>query len=222
MGARFINNDGTPISKLVGVKKQYENINGVFEPVYYDGYVLFNGLTAYSNAYIDLGHQGDSSNTFICDCTLLSIPTSNENPFGSIGSAFNSLSIYSVCSAASINISKWYNSSNSNSLSKAIAVGRYKLIASNAYVSINSSTQNGTTPSYTTAKNIFAFAGNNNGTPYQYFKGIIHSFKEYSSSGVLLYHYVPARRNSDNKLGLLDVVNGVFYTNAAGSGSFSV
>ena len=73
MGARYINNDGTPISKLAGVKKQYENINGVFKPVYYDGYVLYNGLTTDGTAYIDLGHKGYGNNTHIIDFTLTTL-----------------------------------------------------------------------------------------------------------------------------------------------------
>lgn len=66
MGARYINNDGTPISKLAGVKKQYENINGVFKPVYYDGYVLYNSLTTDGTAYIDLGHKGYGNKHSYC------------------------------------------------------------------------------------------------------------------------------------------------------------
>ena len=75
MGARFINNDGTPIKKVVGAKKQYENINGVFKPVYYDGYVLYNGLTTDGTAYIDLGRKGDGNNTHIVDFTLTDLST---------------------------------------------------------------------------------------------------------------------------------------------------
>ena len=36
----------------------------------------------------------------------------------------------------------------------------------------------------------------------------------------LIRHFIPAERNSDNVLGMLDIVNGVFYTNS-GSGSFT-
>ena len=38
-------------------------------------------------------------------------------------------------------------------------------------------------------------------------------------AGVLVRNFIPAKRNSDNVLGLYDLVNNVFYTNA-GSGTF--
>ena len=51
-------------------------------------------------------------------------------------------------------------------------------------------------------------------------KDILYSFKVYRS-GELIHDYVPAKRSSDGKIGLYDVVDDVFFTNANSSGSFT-
>ena len=50
-------------------------------------------------------------------------------------------------------------------------------------------------------------------------KDILYSFKVYRS-GELIHDYVPAKRSSDGKIGLYDVVDDVFFTNASPYGSF--
>ena len=42
-----------------------------------------------------------------------------------------------------------------------------------------------------------------------------------TQNGVVIHNFVPARRNSDDVLGLYDTITGTFKTNAAGSGAFS-
>ena len=229
MGARYINNDGTPIKKVVGAKKQYENINGVFEPVFYDGYVLYNGLTTDGTAYIDLGRKGYGNNTHIIDFTLTDL-SADVGIYGDRTGSGKRIGIlyYKTSNALIIDND---DSDFANRLTLATpTVGRYKVTISATKTTILHNgilgEKNYTAPvcsETNSSLKVFRYRKYTE-TPITYFQGIstVHSIKEYSSSGVLLYHYVPARRNSDNALGLLDVVNGVFYTNAAGSGSFSV
>ena len=47
----------------------------------------------------------------------------------------------------------------------------------------------------------------------------MYYFKLYDSSGILVRDYIPVRRDSDGVLGMYDLVNGVFYSNA-GTGTF--
>lgn len=47
----------------------------------------------------------------------------------------------------------------------------------------------------------------------------IYSLKVYDLNGVLIRHFVPCYRKSDNIIGLYDIVNNVFYTNS-GTGTF--
>ncbi len=51
------------------------------------------------------------------------------------------------------------------------------------------------------------------------FKGYAYSFKVYDDNNNLVRNMIPAKRNSDNAIGMYDTVGGRFYENA-GSGSF--
>lgn len=65
--------------------------------------------------------------------------------------------------------------------------------------------------------NIYLFGCNNAGSVMsQYIGGTIYYCKMYDND-VLVRDYVPCYRNSDNEVGLYDLVNGVFYTNAGTS-----
>lgn len=228
MGARYINNDGTPIKKVVGAKKQYEKINGVFKPVYYDGYVLYNSLTTDGTAYIDLGHKGDGNNTHIIDFTLTTL-SGDVGVYGNRSNDANWLGIFYYKGDNVVQADNQESSNNNRLTLPAATIGRYLATFSATKTTV---LHNGvlnekiyTTPVCSeTYNNLEVFRYPRFGTPTTYFQGSlpVHSIEEYSPSGLLLHQYVPARRISDVVLGLLDVVDGVFHTNAAGSGSFSV
>ena len=48
----------------------------------------------------------------------------------------------------------------------------------------------------------------------------IYYAKFYDGNGNLIYHFVPCYRKSDNKIGMYEVINGVFYQNS-GTGNFT-
>ena len=228
MGARYINNDGTPISKLAGVKKQYENINGVFKPVYYDGYVLYNGLTTDGTAYIDLGHKGYGNNTHIIDFTLTTL-SGHVGVYGNRTNEGNWLGLFYSKDYNTIYADNQETGSGNRFALPAVTLGRYLVtISATKTTLLHDGVLNEriyTTPVCSeTYNNLEVFRYPTVGTPTKYFQNslTVHSIEEYSPSGLLLYQYVPARRISDGVLGLLDMVDGVFHTNAAGSGSFSV
>ena len=228
MGARYINNDGTPIKKVVGAKKQYENINGVFKPVYYDGYVLYNGLTTDGTAYIDLGHKGYGNNTHIIDFTLTTL-SGHVGVYGNRVDVTNRLGIFYYKDNNSVYADNQESGVVNRLILSAATLGRYLVTFSATKTTLlHDGVLNEviyTTPVCSeTYNNLEVFRYPKVGTPTTYFQNslTVHSIEEYSPSGLLLHQYVPARRISDVVLGLLDVVNGVFHTNAAGSGSFSV
>ena len=228
MGARFINNDGTPIKKVVGAKKQYENINGVFKPVYYDGYVLYNGLTTDGTAYIDLGHKGYGNNTHIIDFTLTTL-SSHVGVYGNRIGGTNWLGIFYYKNDNNIYADNGATGYENRLKLSAPTLGRYLVTFSATKTTLlHDGVLNEkiyTTPVCSeTYNNLEVFRYPRSGTPTTYYQNslTVHSIEEYSPSGLLLHQYVPARRISDVVLGLLDVVDGVFHTNAAGSGSFSV
>ena len=192
MGARYINNDGTPVKKVVGAKKQYENINGVFEPVFYDGYILYNELTSDGNAYIDLGHKGDSTHRYELYLEI-NKPSGEAGCFGTrIGNAatkghyltLNSSTIYSGISDGASNIWKNVQAQASNKI-------KVSYTASKIEVTINGTTTSGTgnVANFITDGNLFAFALNISGTStLMKSNAKYHSIKEYDANGVLLYH----------------------------------
>ena len=228
MGARYINNDGTPIKKVVGVKKQYENINGVFKPVYYDGYVLYNGLTTDGTAYIDLGHKGYGNNTHIIDFTLTTL-SSHVGVYGTRANEGNWLGILYYKDNNSLSADNQETGSGNRLTLSPTTLGRYLVTFSATKTTLlHDGVLNEkiyTVPVCSeTYNNLEVFRYPRIGTPTTYFQNslTVHSIEEYTPSGLLLHQYVPARRISDVVLGLLDVVDGVFHTNAADSGSFSV
>ncbi len=66
--------------------------------------------------------------------------------------------------------------------------------------------------------NMFVFAANRSGSAGEYSSTKLYNFKIWDI-GVLVRNFIPVKRNSDNTLGLYDMVEDVFYTNS-GSGSF--
>ena len=228
MGARFINNDGTPIKKVVGAKKQYENINGVFVPVFYDGYILYNSLTTDGTAYIDLGHKGDGNNTHIIDFTLTTL-SGDVGIYGNRIDGNKQFGIFYHKDSNTLYADNRESGDKDRLTLSAPTLGRYLVTFSATKTTLLhdgvSTRLIYTTPVCSeTYNNLEVFRYPKKGTPTTYFQNslTVHSIEEYSPSGLLLHQYVPARRISDVVLGLLDVVDGVFHTNAAGSGSFSV
>ena len=65
----------------------------------------------------------------------------------------------------------------------------------------------------------YIFGGNFNGNFSEQICGRIYSFKIYDGTN-LVRDFIPAKRKSDNTLGLYDIVNKTFYTNQ-GTGTFT-
>ena len=223
MGARFINNDGTPIKKVVGAKKQYENINGVFVPVFYDGYILYNSLTTDGSSWIDLGHVGDSTHRYELDFSFDKIEDTNYyGIFGDRAVAMDREIAVFRLNTGLVDIRMRNGQSTTldspqsehNRFWGSISSTKYEIIHNGNYLTrVNQIGSNFVTPN-----NLKAFKSGE----FLTLRNLsFHSIKEYGADGTLLYEYVSAKRQSDNVLGLLEVVNGTFYANA-GSGSFSV
>ena len=231
MAARLINPNGSEVKnklcKISGtfqpVKKQYERVNGIFVPVYYDGYILYNRLTTDGAAWVNLGHVGDSTHRYELDFSFDKINSGDY--YGIFG---NRESQYTreifVLGKGNGNVSiRMRNGSNNlleipqsehNRVWCSISSTKYEINNNGNYLIVS----NQINSDFTTPNNIAAFkiAG------YMPFPNLsFHSIKEFGADGTLLYEYVPAKRLSDNVLGLLEVVNGTFHANA-GSGSFSV
>lgn len=231
MAERLINPNGSEVKnklcKISGtfqpVKKQYERVNGIFVPVYYDGYIIYNRLTTDGAAWVDLGHVGDSTHRYELDFSFDKI---NSGDYcGIFGNRESKLTreISVIGHVNDIVFISMRNGSNNvletpqgehNRVWCSISSTKYEINNNGNYLTGS----NQITSYFTTPNNIAAFKI----AIFMSFPTLsFHSIKEYGADGTLLYEYVPAKRQSDNVLGLLEVVNGTFHANA-GSGSFSV
>ena len=110
-----------------------------------------------------------------------------------------------------------------NSLGWNIVVNQRYLLYLNPSVGV---TVNGTTYSMpytvstTYSKSDYIFALNSAGSVIEPTIAKLYGMKIYDN-GILIRHFVPCLRKSDQKPGLYDLVNGAFYVNA-GSGEFTV
>lgn len=95
-------------------------------------------------------------------------------------------------------------------------------IENNFYLNVNGTDY---TPTVTTAASNLAYSGrtmhllHSNGYDLGYTSGKVYYCK-ITVGGTLVRNFVPCYRKSDNIVGLYDIVNGVFYTNA-GTGNFA-
>ena len=231
MAARLINTDGSEVKnklcKISGVfqpvKKQYERVNGIFVPVYYAGYILYNRLTTDGVAWVDLGHVGDSTHRYELDFSFDKI--NDANYYGIFGNreSYTTREITVIrmnngnvrirmCNGQSTYLET--PQSEHNRVWCSISSTKYEINNNGNYLTgSNQINSDFTTPNNIAAFKISGFGAHPNLSFY--------SIKEYGVDGTLLYEYVPAKRKSDNVLGLLEVVNGTFYANA-GSGAFTV
>lgn len=93
-------------------------------------------------------------------------------------------------------------------------------IKNNSFI-VNGTTKDTTqnTLTETSTNNLYIFNINNNGSLSTGAKIKLKYFKTYEN-GQVVHYYIPCYRNSDNEVGLYDIVNNVFYTNQ-GTGVFT-
>lgn len=85
---------------------------------------------------------------------------------------------------------------------------------------LNGSGTHQSTSVFETANNMYLFAGNNVTGPNAFDYVKLYSWQMYDTDGTtLLMNLVPAKRNSDNAIGMYDTVTHTFFTNA-GTGDF--
>ena len=112
---------------------------------------------------------------------------------------------------------------NSNSLSPSVAPAintNYNFEISLPNYVINNSSYASDSYSYTSStSSLYIFSRNTGNSADQFTKMKLYVFDIYDN-GALVREYVPCYRKSDNVVGLYDLVNGVFYTNA-GTGTFT-
>ena len=94
----------------------------------------------------------------------------------------------------------------------------YDIDVPNQIIKVDKNNYSLNTTSFNVELNFWLFGRNSDSTIYKS-KNKLYKCKMYVS-GVLVRDFIPCYRNSDNEVGLYDIVNGVFYTNQ-GTGAFT-
>lgn len=96
---------------------------------------------------------------------------------------------------------------------------KYKIEDFNVYVDGQKIGECSNKTNFSTVATLYLFANNQNGVVIEQVYAKIYSCKIYDNN-TLVRDFIPCYRKSDNEVGMYDLVNGVFYTNA-GTGSFT-
>lgn len=188
-----------------------------------DGYTQVDYIVCSGTQYIKTGYKPNANTNVLSKCyvsdfslsknyicgTLSGSPAKNRYQicFGAITSSFNTM---------------WCRDESTHRFSITPPTKPFDITTSGENITID-----GTTYTYTdtqafdsNAKELYLMAVNNNGSASDIGNGVrLYSFKIYESSS-LLHNYIPCYRNSDNEVGLYDLITNTFLTNA-GTGSFT-
>lgn len=202
------------------VLKVYAGVNGVAEQCFNSDYEFLNFIESTGTQYceIDFLPTGSSDNLKIeCDVQFTDTSLSAQAIVGKYYTSPTQKYEFGITDTR-----YFYNIGNGNG-SALISpdTSRHTLIVDGIKFYVDNqafSTNNATTFSDVTIKP-FIFARNNNGDGATWnAKAKLYSAKFYWNDELSLY-LIPAKRKSDNEIGLLDLVNNVFYTNQ-GTGTF--
>lgn len=182
-----------------------------------DSYVPVNYIESSGTQYIDTGMKA-TQNTSV-ELQISNFQYANTKVFGSRSSATSNN--FSIISTSSSMVCDFYNYNN-NRLSVSTPIEEPITISmNNQKLKINDEEQAiATYNTFTTPSNAYIFGGSGS-----YASGYTNAtmrlyYCKIWDNGTLVRKYIPCFRKSDYVVGLYDLVNGVFYTNA-GSGVFT-
>ena len=187
------------------------------------GYTQVDYIQSSGTQYIDIGISGTKNIKSYADINLVQLENRNTPMFGSYG---NSTRCYlgivnsSGLLGYSYETTTWSETSITANQRNVIEID---FTQGSQSMKLNGTTILTTTNSYdlNTGKNIYIPGYNNGGTHdtnYPIFIKI-YRYKIYEGN-TLSRDFIPCYRNSDNEVGVYDLVNNVFYTNQ-GTGSFT-
>lgn len=170
-------------------------------------YTRLSYIKATGEQYIDLGYVVKSTDTIEAyyDTIVESVDKFLYGVGGSNGSVW--LSLYSTYAYVR------FGQTSSKSIGNG-AINHY-VKAKQKSVTLDATT---TTLDYVgmPTASLYLFAGNGgSNNPYNYYEGTATMFKITAGDGSVIYDLRPVKRDSDGKIGMLDLVNGTFYTSAS-------
>lgn len=176
-------------------------------------YTQVDYIQSTGTQFIDMGIVGNQDTKFELSIT----PTSLSNVRHVLGNIVTSTAGISFNIANSDGaISRWGNDRITRNSGLETNVNYLISISQNGYYVNNNLWWKPTINNFTTNGNLYLFAANGSTSRYA---GKLYYCQVYDNN-TLVRDFVPCYRNSDNEVGLYDLVNDVFYTNQ-GSGSFT-
>lgn len=176
------------------------------------GYTQVDYIQSTGNQYIDTGVNADKNLRVEMNTSFIS-PTSSNQTFGAIKTGSPNIRYHVLCGNQKIAL--WVNDSTYVVGDLDSDKHYYDINPSESYVKFDDTTI--TIPSNIgdTTLNFWLFGRNSTGSIYMCAMKLWTCKMYYNN--VLVRDFIPCYRNSDNVLGLYDIVNNVFYPNNSSS-----
>lgn len=186
-----------------------------------DGYTELEYIQSSGTQYIDTGVKIGSAGKAVMDMEILSTPTSRIMfAFGS--SISGDSERYGVAYLKELTYWRNIHSTGTNSAvnfpTTLPAVGRHKIIKDRNKCTIDGEEMNAQQRTFTSTVNLYMLARNQAGTAQYLMTARVYSFQLYQND-VVVRDFIPCR-NSNNVVGMYDLVEGKFYGNS-GTGAFT-
>lgn len=180
-----------------------------------DGYTQVDYIESSGTQYIDTGVNADSN--LDIDVKMAIISSSGTSYMGAMSNNFDRYH-FDIQSSNAVGI--WLTTGNTGRrglINDGTIATRYKIFPTQNYYEVNGVQTSNTFPTIDTGQTFWLFGRHY--TTLSYAKLKLYDFKMYYN-GTLVRDFIPCYRNSDNEVGLYDLVNNVFYTNQ-GTGVFT-
>ena len=177
-------------------------------------YTQVDYIQSSGTQYIDTGFKPNQNTRMTAKVYINGLVSTYDN----IGGARNGNTNQFHIIIASNKFDARYETQNSNISYTTTGLFNFDFNKNKFYIN-NSLAKTFTDTTFTSEYNAYVFAVNNAGTVSQKADYKLYSMKWYDND-TLVRDFIPCYRNSDNEVGLYDLVNNVFYVNQ-GTGSFT-
>lgn len=198
------------------------------ESILPDVYQQVEYIEASGTQYIDTGYTASLNTDIEIEFAFTSLGESNINVFGSRTGAYENDNIevlYASISGVRQLVADFGNAQNYRTNGVISADTIYKVICNKNQRTIYDGNRiiaqstRANTSAFTGTYNLYLFATNNGVSTALNLDGRFYNCK-IRENNTLVRELIPCYRKSDNEIGMYDVVNDVFYTNA-GTGTFT-
>lgn len=181
------------------------------------GYTQVDYIESSGTQYIDTGFTPNQDTSVYTKVKINSLPSGNKTIFGSRISA-NVRHFGLTIGGDNV----WYTGYGTLSQSTGWRVSlneEYEIKKEKGIFTLGSNQYTQTSTDFTSPGDMYIFAMNQNNETIAYTQMKLYYCKIYNDD-ILVRDFIPCYRNSDNEVGLYDLVNDVFYTNQ-GTGVFT-